>query len=95
MVDVGIAVPAGTSAPALVQRLLGVSDAAAVSVDSARSEVRVHSDRAEACTVNEVLRTVADWLDECGVPAAQVRLRDRSYTLVGGGLGYRGPELIQ
>jgi len=41
------------------------------------------------------LRTVADWLDECGVPAAQVRLRDRSYTLVGGGLGYRGPELIQ
>ncbi len=83
MVEIGIVVADATSARRLVQRLLDVFDAASVSLDDAGKEVRVQAERTASQAVSEVLSTVARWLDDGGVSTAQVRLDDRSYTLVG------------
>ncbi len=94
MVEVGIAVPDRASAQTLVQRLLSVFDEASVSVDKGGTEVLVQAERTTTQAVVQVLRTVSDWLDEGGVPTAQVRLEARSYTLVGDAAYPAGPAAL-
>ena len=85
MVELAIAVPDAIGARRLVERLADVFDAASVSLDDVGKVVRVQAERTLSQGVTEVLSTVFLWLDEGGVATAQVRLGDRSYTLVGSG----------
>jgi len=85
MVEVGIAVPSATSAQTLVQRLVNVFDAEAVSVDRDGKQVLVQAERTVSQTVIEVLSAVSHWLDDGGVSQAQVRVGERTYTLLGTG----------
>lgn len=80
--EIRVALADAGSAKGLVQQLVGVFDAASVSLDADRCEVRVAPHRESGRTLVEILDTVEEWLDEAGVDSATVWLDGREHTLV-------------
>ena len=83
--EMRIAVPNATSAESLVRQLGAVFDAASVSLDEGRKEVRVRGGREPNRALVKLLQVVDAWLEREAVVSAPVWFGDRSYTLVGSG----------
>ena len=86
MVEIRVAVADAAGAHGLLRRLTGLFDRSSVSFDGTRNEVRVRSEW-ESRSVVQVIGTVESWLAADGIDSAKLSVGDRSYTMVGPGLG--------
>jgi hypothetical protein len=86
MVEIRVAVGDAADAHGLLRRLADLFDRSSLSFDGTRNEVSVHSEW-ESRSVIEVIATVESWLASDGIDSARLSLGDRSYTMLGPGLG--------
>jgi hypothetical protein len=86
MVEIRVAVTDAAGGHGLLRRLAALSDRASVSFDGTRNEVHVRSEW-ESRSVAQVIGTVESWLAADGIDSAKLSVGDRSYTMVGPGLG--------
>jgi hypothetical protein len=86
MVEIRVAVTDAAGAHGLLRRLATLFDRASVSFDGTRNEVHVRSEW-ESRSVVQVIGAVESWLAADGIDSAKLSVGDRSYTMVGPGLG--------
>jgi len=84
MVEIRVALSDPAHAHGLMRALAGLFDRSSVSFDSARSEVRVHSEW-ESRAVMQVVSAVEGWLAADAIDSAKLSIGDRSVMLFGPG----------
>lgn len=82
MVEIRVVVPDAAVAHGLLRRLTMLFDRSSVWFDGAHNEVRVGAEW-ESRAVVHVVDAVEEWLEESGVPFAELWLGNRSYTVAG------------
>jgi signal transduction histidine kinase len=89
MVEINVPDADAALVDALVLRLHRLFDRSTVSYDAVRKQLRVAGPEEEGSAV-AVVQAVESWLDESGVASASLTIGNRSYALVGHGLGTPG-----
>jgi signal transduction histidine kinase len=90
MVEINLTDGDAALVEALVLRLQRLSDRSTVSYDAARKQLRLGLE--EGGSAVAAVHAVESWLDESGVASASLTIGNRSYALLGRGLGTPGIE---